>query len=95
MTSRNTLVFLVGFLLGPCLYAQPAQKPVSNEGATVWRELRTLRGHRSAIWCVAFSSDGKLLATSTRAICVLQASSRFGTWPVDAKLAVPVDVAQR
>jgi WD40 repeat protein len=65
MTSRITLVFLVGFLLGPRLHAQPAQQPVSNEGAAVWKELRTLRGHRSAIWCVAFSSDGKLLATST------------------------------
>jgi len=65
MISRITLVFLVGFLLGPRLHAQPAQKPVSNEGATLWKELRTLSGHRTAIWCVAFSSDGKLLATST------------------------------
>src|SRR5262245_58952557 len=65
MTSRITLVFLVGFVFGLRLHAQPAQKSVSNEAATVWRELRTLKGHSAAIWCVAFSSDGKLLATST------------------------------
>lgn len=65
MISRLTFVCFVGFLLGARLHAQPAQKSALNERAAVWKELQTLRGHRAAIWCVAFSSDGKLLATST------------------------------
>lgn len=65
MICRITLVLLVGILLGPRLHAQPAQQPVSSERTTLWRELRTLKGHRAAIWCVAFSADGKLPATST------------------------------
>src|SRR5215475_4852011 len=65
MTSRIALVSLVALFLGPRLHAQPAQKPTANESPTLWRELRTLKGHRAGVWCVAFSPDGKLLATGT------------------------------
>jgi hypothetical protein len=65
MTFRITIVFLMAFLLEPDLHAQPSQKPVLKETATFWRELRTLKGHRAGVWCVAFSPDGKLLATGT------------------------------
>jgi hypothetical protein len=32
---------------------------------TIWKEQRMLRGHASGVWCVAFSPDGKLVATGS------------------------------
>jgi WD40 repeat protein len=37
----------------------------SNRPMAIWREARTLTGYDSAVWSVAFSPDGKRLATGT------------------------------
>ena len=45
----------------------PAEKtpPANGKLPWIWKEQRTLTGHRSSIFCAAFSPDDKLLITGT------------------------------